>query len=31
MIVKFQKEYLSELYYEGKCKDKKTPLPTDNS
>lgn len=22
MIVKFQKEYLSELYYEGKCKDK---------
>ena len=23
MIVKFQKEYLSELYYEGKCKDKK--------
>lgn len=24
MIVKFQKEYLSELYYEGKCKDKNT-------
>ena len=23
MIVKFQKEYLSELYYEGKCKDRK--------
>ena len=23
MIVKFQKEYLSELYYEGKCQDKK--------
>ena len=23
MIVKFQKEYLSELYYEGKCKKKK--------
>lgn len=23
MIVKFDKEYLSELYYEGKCSDKK--------
>ena len=23
MIVKFDKEYLSELYYEGKCKSKK--------
>ena len=23
MIVKFQKEYLPELYYEGKCKDRK--------
>lgn len=23
MIVKFEKEYLSELYYQGKCNDKK--------
>ena len=23
MIVKFDKEYLSELYYEGKCSDKR--------
>lgn len=23
MIVKFEKEYLSELYYEGRCHDKK--------
>jgi proteic killer suppression protein len=23
MEIKFEKEYLSELYYEGKCSDKK--------
>ena len=23
MYIKFEKEYLSELYYDGKCKDKK--------
>ena len=23
MVIEFEKEYLSELYYEGKCNDKK--------
>ena len=23
MVIEFEKEYLSELYYEGKCSDKK--------